>query len=210
MRELEFLPDWYPQVRRRRRWMALQAWLSLAAVATMGLWMVQANRNNAEYAREAAALEREAVESQQRVKQLDELIELQKQLRAQDQVMEKIGLHVETTRLINAIDEAMSIDMSLLEVGIEVTEAPRPSKGLVLASTAKQQKPEPQFDRRMNVRIQGVASTDVDVANFFEKLSSNLLFENVNLNYARPRITEGHIMREFEVSFSIDLNMKEG
>lgn len=209
MRELEFLPNWYPKVRQRRRWMMLQGWLSLAVVAAMGLWMYQANRNIAGFRREAAALEREATESQERARRLDDLMELQKQLRLQDQVMGKMGLHVESTRLINAIDDAMSPEMSLLEIAVEVNESQRRPKTLVLAG-AGNVKQEPLTDRRLAVRVQGVASSDVDVATFFEKLGGNALFQNVNLNYARPRISDGHVMREFEVSFSINLNTSEG
>ena len=38
MRELEFLPQWYPQIRRRRRLVHLQAWLTLVLIA-VGLFL---------------------------------------------------------------------------------------------------------------------------------------------------------------------------
>ena len=34
MRDLEFLPDWYPKLRRRKRTVALQAWGTLTVAAT--------------------------------------------------------------------------------------------------------------------------------------------------------------------------------
>ena len=46
MRELEFLPDWYPQTHRRRRLIVLQGWLTLIMVAGMGSWIVLQDRNN--------------------------------------------------------------------------------------------------------------------------------------------------------------------
>ena len=45
MREVEFLPAWYPQVRRRRRLVVLQAWMTLAVLIGLGAWMTLAGRN---------------------------------------------------------------------------------------------------------------------------------------------------------------------
>ena len=45
MRELEFLPDWYPQARRRRRLVHLQGWLTLLLIAGMGTHLLMADRN---------------------------------------------------------------------------------------------------------------------------------------------------------------------
>ena len=58
----------------------------------------------------------------------------------------------------------------------------------------------------MKVKIQGVTPTDVDLANFLGALSSVSYFENIAMTYARDKGENGHIMREFEVTFSMNLN----
>ena len=38
MRELEFLPAWYPQTRRRKRQVLLQAWVTVGSVIALAAW----------------------------------------------------------------------------------------------------------------------------------------------------------------------------
>jgi hypothetical protein len=61
-------------------------------------------------------------------------------------------------------------------------------------------------DRRLNVRVTGVAPTDVEVADFLTKLTGKPFFEDVRMTGSKPRMESGHMMREFEVYFSMNLN----
>ena len=45
MRELEFLPAWYPILRRKRRIIVIEAWLAVAIVAVLGLWLILSAHN---------------------------------------------------------------------------------------------------------------------------------------------------------------------
>jgi hypothetical protein len=56
------------------------------------------------------------------------------------------------------------------------------------------------------VTIRGVAPTHVDVANFVVQLSNVPYFEQVSLGYGRDNMLNGHLMREFEVTFFVNLN----
>src|SRR5690606_32166709 len=106
MRELEFLPAWYPQLRQRKRLMVLQGWMSLLVIAGLALWLSLINRNISADEAQLRALTADLSRTQLELHTLDDLLSLQKQLRVQDQVMAQIGLHVETTRLINALESA--------------------------------------------------------------------------------------------------------
>ena len=53
MREVEFLPEWYPAVRRRKRMVAMQAWATLILICVLGLWTVMSQQRVA--ARERVA-----------------------------------------------------------------------------------------------------------------------------------------------------------
>ncbi len=209
MRELEFLPDWYPRLRKRKRQIALQGWISLLIVGALALWLSLINRNTLAAQQHLAKLNSDLSRAQLDLEKLQSLERMQEQLRIQDEVMAQIGLHVEMTRLINALEEAMSQDMSLLDLNMEVKEQEKRLTSLaqMVHTTTK---PETLLDRRLQVRLRGVAATDVEVANFLFNLTNNPLFETVTLNYARERRERNHLMREFEVSFAINLNQKEG
>jgi len=60
-------------------------------------------------------------------------------------------------------------------------------------------------NRQLNVRLNGVAPTDVDLANFMMRLSGVRFFENVSMSFAKDRSEGGHLMREFEITFSLNL-----
>ena len=51
--------------------------------------------------------------------------------------------------------------------------------------------------------------TDVDLANFLAGLQNVPYFENVAMAYAKDRAENGHVMREFEVNFTIDLTRSD-
>lgn len=209
MRELEFLPAWYPQLRRRRRLVVLQVYMSLILLAGLGLGMLKFSRNITHDRQRLVQLNEQLQDTHLVLQKLDELEKLDAQLKVQEQVVEKIGLHVEATRMINALEQAMSSDMSLLNLNMEVFEQQKSSGSLqtlaaALSATADQ--PKPAVDRTLKVKVHGVAPTDVELGNFLDKLRNNQLFDRVNMNYAKERAQNGHIMREFEVLFNVNLN----
>ena len=58
-------------------------------------------------------------------------------------------------------------------------------------------------DRKLRVRLQGVAPTDTDVANFLSGITNVPFFEQVAMTYSRDRSDSGHVMREFEITFCL-------
>ena len=201
MRELEFLPEWYPKVRRHRRRVALQAWITLILVAGLGLWMLLVQRNVHAKQRELAGLVAELSQSETEVERLDELLKLQRQLGQQDEVFVKIGRPIEATRLFTTLEELMPKSMALLDLSIDTEESVK-SHGNTLAARAAQEKAE----RKLKLRVHGVAPTDVAVGDFLGSLTARPLFSNVELAYSHERAESGRVMREFEINFSIDLS----
>ncbi len=206
MREMEFLPAWYPRLARRKRMVVLQVYMSLLILLGLGVWMVQFHRNVAADRRRLTQLNGQLQDTQQVLHKLDELEKLDRQLRVQEEVVEKIGLHVEVTRMMNALDAAMSNDMSLLNLGLEVAEEQKQITAAPANLAALVSGGAVPVNRVLKVKVQGVAPTDVELANFLAKLGNNTLFEKVAMNYTRELSQNGHLMREFEISFSVNLN----
>lgn len=202
MREVEFLPRWYPQVRRRRRLVVLQAWMTVVVLVGLGLWIMQSGRN---VRREEATLrtrETELSASRSELKVVEELMTLRKKLVEQSKVLSKVGSHAEAARLLATLDEVMPRSAALLELSM-VTEETHP---VTLAGARAAQEKDRAVDRRLKVRMSGVAPTDVEVAEFLTKLTGKPFFEDVRMTGSKPRLDNGRIMREFEVHFSMNLN----
>jgi hypothetical protein len=203
MREVEFLPDWYPKVRQRKRVVALQAWITLILVCGLGLWMLLAQRNVKLRQQELAMLSGDLNRSEVELQRLEDLLQLQKQYGQQDLIFARIGRPIQMTRVMSSLQQIMPPDMALLSLNLETEEAAKPPAGSFAARVAAQEnKPAEQ---KLRFRLHGVAPTDVDLGEFLARLTSRPFFKNVIPLYSRERVDNGHVMREFEASFVLDI-----
>jgi Tfp pilus assembly protein PilN len=202
VRELEFLPYWYPQLRLRRRVVLVIAWVTVAMIGAMTTWVALTQRSIHIRQARLVQIDAELQHSREELKDLELLVTSEKKLKERAQVLNKVGFHVEAARLLATLDEVMPKSASLLEVSF-LTEEKQPVT-LVAAKAAQER--DRVTDRRLNVRVSGVAPTDVEVADFLTKLTGKPFFEDVRMTGSKPRMESGHMMREFEVYFSMNLN----
>jgi len=204
MRDIEFLPGWYAQFLRRRRTVFLQMWVTVAVAVGLGLWLFLAERNERAAESVLDGLRGQIQQTGAQLQQMDRLEMLRKQLRQQAEVLTKLGVHVESGRLIDKLADVMPPSLSLLSLNIDTDEIP-----VQLSATERVKLKEgsrPPVDRRLRVRLQAVAQTDVEMATFLTELNQISFFERPALNYVKNRVEAGHVLREFEVTFNINLN----
>jgi Tfp pilus assembly protein PilN len=208
MRELEFLPDWYPSLQRRKRLVRLEIWLIVAVSVAVGIWMV-AIRHAVEDAGQAQArTESQLVLTETQLRKIDKLTELEAVLKKQEQIQTRLGVYVETARLLGTIASIMPVNMSLLSIQADAKEVVQPMSALTRA--ALKDPTRPPADRRLFVKLGGVAPTDVDLATFVTELNKVPFFEDVAPSSFKERRKDGHVMREFELTFTVNLNMPAG
>src|SRR5688500_16512127 len=181
--------------------------MTLAVLIALGTWMTLAGRNVREYQRRLNRIDKELTASRSELKIIEELMAGRKEFVAQSQVLAKVGSHAEAARLLATLDEAMPKSTALLELSLitEETHTTVTSSG----ARANVQK-EPVMDRRLNVKLTGVAPTDVEVASFLDKLTGKPFLDDVRMTGSKPRLDNGRVMREFEVYFSMNLNDPAG
>lgn len=204
MRELEFVPAWYVRLRQRRRWLLLQVWLSLAVVGGLGLWVHMADRNLAVAAAAAESLRGQVEQGAPQQAQMDRLDQLRRQWRRQVEMLDRMGLHVEAARMLPKLAELMPPAVALLQLQFEVEETPA-TLGAAQRASLPPGAPPP-VDRRLKARIQGVAPTDVEVVTLLTELNRVPFFQRVTPTYVRDRREAGHVLREFELAFEVNLN----
>ncbi|MGH7179685.1 MAG: PilN domain-containing protein [Tepidisphaeraceae bacterium] len=201
MRELEFLPSWYPQARRRKRMLCVQAWTTLTLVMGLALWCVLIGRNLRIAQASLGTVDAQLKQTHSELIQLDEQLTLKKQLELQRQIVAKLGLPVQFSRLLRTIDAVMPREMSLVEVTFDTDEQVKTVKSVQQVGAKDQ-----PLQRRLRVKLLAVAPSDVDLANFLSALANHSFFEQVAMTFARDRTEAGHVMREFEVTFSMNLD----
>ncbi len=208
MRELEFLPGWYPQLHRRQRQIMLQVYLTVAVSAGLALWLFLVDRNHHVASQTLGVLHAQVNQADAQLREINRLTTLETQLRKQEEVQSKLGLHVESARIIGTLASIMPENMSLVALNAETEEIPRDIGGMGKAAlSAGAGVPT---DRRLKVRLSGIAPTDVDVANFITELNRISFFDHVTMTYAKDRREADHLMREFELTFIVNLNMPAG
>jgi hypothetical protein len=109
----------------------------------------------------------------------------------------------------------MPPEMALVSLTFETDDRPipvAPPTGWRIGRGASTPQPpaETVYDRRLKARLVGVAPSDVDLANFLAELQRKRFFESVAMTWSKDRSDQGHLMREFEVLFAMDLNDQGG
>jgi Tfp pilus assembly protein PilN len=200
VRELEFLPAWYPTLRQRRRHVVMQAWLSVAAVVALVMWVVLSQRNVRAAEFGLNNLQNQLSQANEKVKQLGELQALKRQMSQQAQVVSQLGPHVPTARLLDALDDMMPKDMAILDLELGTEEQMRsPNQPPGVAGGPG------MVTRRLRIRLHGVAPSDVELGYFMDRIAGIPKASDV-LMTSKDRVENGHQMCDFEVTFVIDLN----
>src|SRR5204863_7213326 len=130
---------WYPQIARGKRRLILQAYLSGIVAVALTLWVLLAHRNVQGAEGALTNLHGQMSQAQSDLAKLDELIHMQKQWRQQDEIIAKLGLHVESTRLLKALEASMPAEMSLLDISLVTEESVVQSAGAGLAAARAEQ-----------------------------------------------------------------------
>jgi len=205
MREPDFVPRWYPRLRRGRNIVILEIWVIALLAGALYLWGWQSRLHLRQQQADVNILDKRLGQTSIQLEKLKEMLSLQRQLKQQEQVVDRLGPHVSAARLIDVLGETMPPSMALLDLQQDMQETPavRPASadGSGGATT-------PSVDRKIKLTVTAVAPSDVELANFLANLSREPNLADVSMAYARDRGQDGHLMREFAVTFDIDLGVR--
>lgn len=207
MENIDFLPERIRLQRARRARLLRQVHLlAVCAAALVLLGYVRQGRIS-KVRGEVAMLTERAANTRQ---QLTERNHLEKQL-AEMMIMKRIdddlGSRADALDVLAALHRILPESMALTDLNLETMEVQVPVEGAdtrnhssraVAAGSTRGSKT--RTVKRVRLQINGIAPTDVDVANFIGQLSASPLFEDVNMGYARNTTIRERTAREFQVS----------
>jgi hypothetical protein len=206
MRELEFLPGWYHRARRSKRIVVMEVWLLIILTAGLGGWTFLARNNLKTKEAMVAVRQGELDQTHSEERMLSEQLRLREELRDRESIIASLGFPVDMTRLLQTLDSVMPKEMSMTDFDCNIEETPR----VMPTNVGAGPQPPPEFDRRLKVKLVAVAPSDVDLANFLAGLTDVPFFDQVGVTYSHYKSDNGHMFREFEVTFSMDLNQTTG
>jgi hypothetical protein len=199
MKTVNLLPEWYIHEQRQKSHLRLHLitmmMVGAAAVLCMGIARsrlsvvdVQAS-GLAQQAREMGDPEEQLHKDQAELKRLENL----------QVAYRELGNTVPMSAVIQQIQNNMSEGMALSRVSVEVHSEAMKGSPFVGAKAA------PRLHDVAHLTVVGVASNDVHIAQLIGKLSGNLLFTDVSLNYTRTEIVRDYSVRRFEIQMQLDL-----
>ena len=137
MRELEFLPTWYPQAHPT----------TLAAIAGLhhrdpavrrcssgSDWRGETSTSPK---RGLATVDAQLAQSLLELEQLQVQLKLKSQLEFQRQIVSRLGLQVEVSRMINTLEHVMPKEMSLCELSFDTDEEIKKVDGIAAKDGSK-------------------------------------------------------------------------
>ena len=198
MRELEFLPAWYPMLRRKRRILLTEAWLAVTIVAVLGLWLILSAHNVIAKESLLSIREKQLTQSNYELQKLAELESLKRQMSDQAKLMAHLGPNVPMGRLMDTLEQVLPKGMALMDVTVEF------QKGLKAQSVARG--PVVESDPMYLVRVHGVSPSDAELGNFMTGLAKAIPHWIGGSMGETDVRQDGHLMRDFNFSFSIRLN----
>ena len=204
MREIEFLPSWYLTVRRRKLAVTVQAWATVVLAMVLLIWTGVARFRVLNARNELASLRRDMNKTQLELTRLDSMTQIKRRWSEQGEVLSKIGVSVESTRLLGLIAQSTPESISLIGMSLQTEEKIDATKTLINARATRDK--EPAMDRKLRVRLQGVAPSNAEVADMMTRLAANNFLEDVSMGYTKDSDQSGRLVREFEVTFALDLN----
>lgn len=200
MMNLDFLPQWHIQQRKRaaqaRRWKVA---LGLAACC-VGVWSFAAGQALVQVKAQALQAQAAAASVQEK---LDAALQMQYQIAVCERKISALRALAPTTTFSAALGEIFAMDcprvaFSRLTLRREPIALPEKTAGVVRLVGAAT---DTAFDRptQLLATIEGLSVDAAQCAGLLEQLESSAYFENVQPVYTRTRIIDQRSATEFEV-----------
>jgi Tfp pilus assembly protein PilN len=214
---INFLPNDYTERRGRRR--ANIVCLLIGGVAALGLGLVVALALVSMFSSAAmrAVVEQQYVDASQQIKQLKDLEERRTGLVHKVELSSDLLERVPRSRLLARLTNCLPPKASLTGLVLKLEEVHVPAPAAAGASGAAANEPDKAAAKggknakattvkvkAWTFRVDGLAPTDVEVAEYMSRLSADPLFREVDLQFSEQfPYREGVTMRKFQMSFRL-------
>ncbi|MGA2914913.1 MAG: PilN domain-containing protein [Sedimentisphaerales bacterium] len=212
MNRIDFVPEDYVQLKESHRanffFLAIVALITAGLLGTFGIIKVRQEA----VATEARTVDERMEAVQQSIKQLESLQanrrEMMKTALLAAELIEPVPRSVITAFLTNALPDRVTL------TGIEIKQSksqqipspPAASNQYEAAKAAAEQKPQRQIEITA-IEIEGLAASDIEVADYIASLSAPLLLENVSLVHSMQKEIKDTSYRQFKLTAQLRDNL---
>ena len=204
MREPEFLPSWYPLLLRRRQMVVVQSAITIILLFALTAWGWIGQREEKSANLKLAGVTADLAKTGFDLHRLSEIEHDKHELEKRDRIVQRLGIHVPVARILTELDALMPARMALLSINLETQETQVPLTAAEQATGVT-----PKVQRKMKIRIVGLAPNEDDLAIFITQLVSRPYFAEVGVVKSEDHADNGHLMRQFEVKFALNLDSSD-
>jgi len=225
--ELSFLPDDYLERKAQRRTNAICATLFLVVMVAIGSAFTYTERAMREAEHDHDSIEKRYTDAAKRIEQFQQLQEKQRTMAMQAELTSSLLEKVPRSFLLAEVTNSMPSGVSLLDLVLESKRRTSSSpaaqgksaafekKSAAKDTTGKKKGPAtPGSEAKVfdvGIKITGIASTDVQVAQFITKLNQSTLLKDVNLvisdEYKGGSGQDANnVMRKFQIEMMVSPN----
>jgi Tfp pilus assembly protein PilN len=190
--QLSFLPDDYLERKAQRRSNALCAGLFLVVMLAMGSAFALTERSLRGIEGDYARVDKEFNEAAARIKQVQEMQDKQRRMAYQADLTASLLEKVPRSYLVAEITNAMPPGVSLLDMALDskvksVAQGEQQTAAFQKKKPAKPGEAKPEAPKAQpkaldtTLKVSGVADSDVQVAQFINRLSRSHVLRDVNL-----------------------------
>jgi len=208
LRILNFLPDDYMHRRRVRRANIICALVAVGGLLLVGVAVGLTAVRAIGMAATRDAVDRQYEKASRRIKDLQQLEERKTGLLHKAELSATLLERVPRSHILGRLTNHLPTETSLTSLSMEPQEmrvekpAPKAEAADNSKKGNKKVKPPKQTETRLRFRLDGLAETDVQVAEYMSRLSADPLFERVDLQFSEEfPYEEGVTMRRFQLSF---------
>lgn len=216
--QLSFLPDDYLERKSQRRANVICGVLFVAVMAGVGSAFSLSEQATRRVEREYDRLEAQYLGEARRLEQVRQMQEKQKRMAHQAELTASLLERVPRSYLLAEVTNSMPAGVSLLEFSMDSKPraGPAPAEAAKTAYELKKAArqgaaktpagPPPPEIRQVDVHIRmtGIAQTDVQVAQFLNRLSRSRLMKDVNLVFTEELKQQEDRLRKFQMEMMLD------
>jgi Tfp pilus assembly protein PilN len=209
--ELSFLPDDYLEQKAQRRNNVIFALLFVVVMCGVGGAFTLSDRATKQVFEEGALVDEQYIAQARLIQQARQMHDKQKRMAQQAELTASLLEKVQRSYLLAELTNSLPAGMSLLD--LELSSRPRVKASSEAPKTAYEQKraakgaaagtgvpplAEPKL-YEVTLAITGVAATDVQVAQYLNKLSRSPLFREANLVISEEQKQDDQLFRKFKI-----------
>lgn len=198
MKEIDFRPNWYCVIRRRKRNAVIRVSLLGVLAVELILGSVGIVNQKAAARQEIEGL-RDDFERQMEVfKDLDKKLALLDGLHRKRELLSDVSGGAPVHGMLAELSQLMPDDVVLTEVRVNQQRRIRAARGVV-EDEAEMPVPS-ENDGVGRFEITGWASSDVSVGALMTNMANSKLYQDVTLSYSQPVVVKRRVAREFKLT----------